>query len=280
MLFVINPIAGKRSKSRIISKLRTAGYKIVFAEYPGHAEKIAREAEEKTIVAVGGDGTVNEVARGIMGSDKTLGIIPCGSGDGLALHLGISRVYDRALKTVLNGKVHPMDAGTINGKPFFSVCGVGLDAVVSEKFAKSGTRGVANYIGQGLNTLKDFKPEKYKITVDESTWDCDAALITVGNSSQWGNGARIAPLADTSDGLLDVTVADMFKMSEVPSLAYLLMTGNLYKSRRVHCYKGKYIKISRQAEGPAHADGDWFDAGTDIEIRTIPGAIKVLVPNK
>lgn len=280
MLFVVNPISGKGSKSRIISRLRDGGYKIAFTEYPGHAEKIARDAEENTIVAVGGDGTVNEVARGIMGTDKTLGIIPCGSGDGLALHLGISRVYGKALDTVLNGKIHNMDTGTINGKPFFSVCGVGLDALVSERFAKSGKRGMINYISNGLKTLRNFVPEKYEITVDDKVWDCKAALVTVGNSSQWGNGARITPLAETGDGLLDVTVADGFGLLDVPSLAGLLMTGNLDKSKRVHCYKGEYIKIIRKHEGPAHADGDWFDAGTEIEIRIIPGSLKVLVPNK
>ena len=280
MLFVINPIAGRKNKSNIISRLEKSGYKIVFAEYPGHAEKIAREAAEKTIVAIGGDGTVNEVARGVMGTDKTLGIIPCGSGDGLALHLGISRVFSKALDTVLNGKIYQMDAGTINGKPFFSVCGVGFDAVVSEKFAKSGKRGLLNYISHGLNTLKDFVPEKYRISVDGNEWECDAALVTIGNSSQWGNGAKITPLADTSDGLLDITVADMFTPLEVLPLACLLMTGNLDKSHRVHCYNGKHIRITRQTAGPAHADGDCFDAGAEIDVRIIPSAINVIVPNK
>ena len=280
MLFVINPIAGKKRKTGIVSRLQKAGYKVAFAEHPGHAEIIAREAAEKVIVAVGGDGTVNEVARGILGTDKTLGIIPCGSGDGLALHLGISRIFDKALDTVLNGKVHSMDAGMINDRPFFSVCGVGFDAVVSERFAKSGHRGLASYIQQGLNAIKEYSPEKYNITVDGNTWECDAVLITVGNSSQWGNGAKIAPLADTNDGLLDVTVADMFSLPEVPSLACRLMIGNLDKSDRIHCYQGKDITIMRQTDGPAHADGDWFSAGTEIKIHIIPSAIKVLVPNR
>lgn len=280
MLFIVNPIAGKRKKTRIISILKKSGYKIAVAEYPGHAEILARQAAEKTVVAVGGDGTVNEVARGLWGTDKILGIIPCGSGDGLALHLGLSRNVDRALATVLNGKVNSMDVGTINGKPFFSVCGVGFDAVVSERFAKSGTRGLANYIKQGLNTIKEYAPEKYTITVDGRTWESDAALITVGNSSQWGNGAQIAPLADTSDGLLDVTVADMFRMVEIPSLAIRLMTGKLNKSDRIHCYQGKNIRIVRENQGPAHADGDWFEAGKELDINVHPSAIKVLVPNK
>lgn len=280
MLFVINPIAGNSKKTSIVSKLEKAGYKLVFAEYPGHAEEIARQAEEDIIVAVGGDGTVNEVARGILETEKTLGIIPCGSGDGLALHLGISRVFAKALDTVLNGTVHRMDVGKINGKPFFSVCGVGFDAVVSKRFAKSGTRGVANYIQQGLTAMKEYVPEKYSITVDGNSWECDAVLITVGNSSQWGNGAKIAPLADTSDGLLDVTVADKFTLPEVPALACRLMIGSLDKSERVHCYQGKNIMISRQSEGPAHADGDWFETGREVDINIIPSAIKVLVPNK
>jgi YegS/Rv2252/BmrU family lipid kinase len=280
MLFIVNPISGKSGKARICTRLESAGHKLVYTEYAGHAEILARQAEEHTVVAVGGDGTVNEVARGILGTDKTLGIIPCGSGDGLALHLGISRNFDKALDTVLNGVVHPLDAGMINGRLFLSVCGVGFDAMVSEKFAKSGRRGMISYIEQGLSLWREFQPEKYRITIDDDTWENDAALITVGNSSQWGNGAMITPLADSSDGILDVTVADMFTTLEMPALACLLMTGRLDKSNRIHCYRGKNIRISRKAGGPAHADGDWFEAGTEIEIHIIPGAFNVLVPSK
>lgn len=278
MLFVVNPISGKGNKSLITSKLESLGYKVVYTSYPGHAEEIAREAAEQTVVAVGGDGTVNEVARGILGTGKTLGIIPCGSGDGLALHLGISRNFNKALDAVINGKVHSIDAGMINGRPFFSVCGVGFDAVVSERYAKSGKRGIISYIEQGLHTWREFKPEKYTLTVDGTVHEIDAALITVGNSSQWGNGAMIAPLADISDGFLDVTVADMFTSLEMPALAYLLMTGRLNESGHVHCYRGKDIWINRKTSGPVHADGDWFEAGTDINIKIIPGALDVKVP--
>lgn len=280
MLFIVNPISGNGNKSNIISRLEAGGFNIVHTEYAGHAEELARQASERTIVAVGGDGTVNEVARGIIGSDKTLGIIPCGSGDGLALHLGISRKFDHALDTVLNGTSHSMDAGVINGRLFFSVCGVGFDALVSEKFAKSGKRGLLNYVEQGMSLWREFKPEKYTITVDDKTWENEAALITVGNSSQWGNGAKITPLADSCDGLLDVTVADMFTTLEMPALAYLLMTGHLERSSRIHCYRGKTIRISRSSGGPAHVDGDWFEAGTEIEIRIIPKALNVMVPSK
>ena len=278
MLFIVNPKSGWYRKNIIISHLKRKGYKVVMTEYGGHAEKLAREATEKVIVAVGGDGTVNEVARGIVGTDKTLGIIPCGSGDGLALHLGISRYYRIALKTIEQGKSISIDSATINGKPFFSVCGVGFDAVVSERFAASGKRGLVSYIEQGLKTWMEYAPEKYQIDIDGQKWENDAALITVGNSSQWGNNAKIAPLADIGDGLLDVTIVDMFGVEDIPALSYLLMTGRLNKNQKVHCYRGKKITVTRKVSGPAHADGDWFNADTSLDIEICPQSLKVIVP--
>ena len=278
MLFIVNPISGKGRKSRIVAHLQQKGYKVVYTEYAGHAEHLAHEAKEKVIVAVGGDGTVNEVARGILGTDKALGIIPCGSGDGLALHLGISRNYKTAIRAIERGNVKAIDSGTIDGRPFFSVCGTGFDAVVSERFAKSGRRGLLNYIKQGLKTWKEYTPEKYIMTIDGQKQVIDAALITVGNSSQWGNNARITPLADISDGVLDVTVVDMFSTIEMPALGYLLMTGKLDRNSNVHCYRGKHIRITRKVSGPAHADGDWFNAGTELDIKVLPGTLKVIIP--
>ena len=278
MLFIVNPISGKKRKERIISFLKSEGCKVVFTEYAGHAEVIAREAIEKVIVAVGGDGTVNEVARGILGTDKTLGIIPCGSGDGLALHLGISRRFKKSYRTIMQGNTTMIDTCQINGRPFFSVCGVGFDATVSERFALSGKRGLTNYIRQGLKTWSEYKPQKYRITLDGVEWENEAALITVGNANQWGNGAKITPLADISDGMLDITIVEMFKGIEIPSLGLLLMTGKIDASHRVHCYRGQHITISRPCSGPAHADGDWFTAGTDLAIQIVPRSLKVIIP--
>jgi YegS/Rv2252/BmrU family lipid kinase len=278
MLFIVNPISGHGRKKRIISRLTEAGYKVVCTEYAGHAEKLAREAVDSVVVAVGGDGTVNEVARGLVGTGKTLGIIPCGSGDGLARHLEISHNLSKALRTVTAGKVSPLDAGTIDGKLFFSVCGVGFDAVVSERFAKCGRRGLTSYISEGLKTWTVYAPEKYSIVIDGEKIEHEALFITIGNSNQWGNGAKITPLADSSDGILDITVVDGFKAVELPWLAGRLMTGSAHKSSRVHTYRGQNITITRHSDGPAHADGDWFSAGKAIEIKVIPHALNVLVP--
>lgn len=277
MIFIVNPISGKGRKERIVDFLKKEGCKVVFTEYAGHAEEIARHAEDDVIVAVGGDGTVNEVARGIIGTDKALGIIPCGSGDGLALHLGISRNYKKAYRTLRTGKKVRIDTGTLNGRVFLSVCGIGFDATVSENFAKSGKRGFFSYIEQGLNTWKGYKPEKYLIDIDGRQWENEAALITVGNSNQWGNNARITPHADISDGILDITVVDMFKTAEIPLLGLLLMTGKLDRNHNVRCYRGRHIVIKRPFAGPAHADGDWFIADDEIDIRILPQSLDIVI---
>ena len=278
MLFIVNPISGHGRKQRIISRLQKSGYEVVCTEYAGHGEILARETTAKVVVAVGGDGTVNEVARGLIGTDKVLGIIPCGSGDGLARHLGISHIFNRAMKTVMSGNSQPLDAAKINGRLFFSVCGVGFDAVVSEQFAKCGKRGLGSYIKEGLKTWRIYHPEKYRISIDDKTFEHEAMLVTVGNSNQWGNEAKITPLADSSDGILDITVVENFYSIEIPWLAGMLMTGIAHKSPHVHTYKGQNITITRQSEGPAHADGDWFKAGKELEINVIPHALNVLVP--
>jgi YegS/Rv2252/BmrU family lipid kinase len=278
MLFIVNPISGKGKKARIVSYLKEKGYKVVFTEYAGHGEELARQAEESTVVAVGGDGTVNEIARGLIGTDKKLGIIPCGSGDGLALHLGISRNFRKAIKTIEAEKTKPLDAATINGRYFFSVCGTGFDAIVSEQFAKSGKRGLSNYIAQAMKIWFSFKPQRYTIEIDGKTFDTEGAFITVGNSDQWGNHARITPLADISDGELDITIVEMFHTLEIPALAFKLMTGRAHKSRRTTCLRGQHVKITRAGEGPAHADGDWFNSTAELDIRIHPYMLKVIVP--
>ena len=278
ILFIVNPISGQGDKTRIVSRLSRRNCRVVYTEYAGHAEKLAREADEDIVVAVGGDGTVNEVARGLIGTEKTLGIIPRGSGDGLALHLGLSHDIIRNIRTIEAGKTRILDAATINGRYFFSVCGVGLDAIISERFAKSGRRGLASYIEQAIHSWKGHKVERYEIDLDGQKIEHNAVMVTVGNSDQWGHGARVTPLADSSDGILDITVVEDFKDVEIPMLAYRLMTGTVNMAPNIHCYKGKNIRITREAPGPAHADGDWFEADRTLEIVIQEHALKVIVP--
>ena len=277
-LFVINPIAGKGRKEKLLEVLRRGGHRAVLTEYAGQAELIARDAAGDVVVAVGGDGTVNEVARGLLGSDKILGILPCGSGDGLARCLGIGHKLSEAIRIIENGKTAPLDAGFVNGRAFFSVCGVGFDANVSKMFALSGKRGLSTYIAKSVELWRTFKPERFTINIDGMEWTQEAVAVIVGNSNQWGNGAKITPEADCGDGLLDITVLDMFHSIEIPHLVTLLMSGHSNLSRRSHCYRGRQIRISRSSEGPAHFDGDWFDGVKQLDVSLQPSALRVLVP--
>ncbi|MCQ2169175.1 MAG: YegS/Rv2252/BmrU family lipid kinase [Bacteroidales bacterium] len=279
VIFIVNPFSGKnKGEKRIAPFLREQGYDVVLTRYAGHAEEIARHTEAGVVVAVGGDGTVNEVARGLIGTGKTLGIIPCGSGDGLALHLGISRNFKKALDVVKKGNTNILDCAEIDGKVFVSVCGVGLDAIVSDRFSKSSKRGLWTYIKEAIGTWKNFTPGKYDICLDGKHLSKKAVLITAGNSSQWGNGAKVTPLARTDDGKLDLTIVNMFKTAEIPFLAWRLMTGTFHKSRRVECFQAENITITRDSNGPAHFDGDSFQSGREIRITLLQQKLKVLVP--
>lgn len=251
----------------------------VFTEYAGHAVQLAKEAEADIVVAVGGDGTQNEVARGLLGTGKVMGIMPCGSGDGIALHLGVSRNPRKAALNLMEGVPQTIDYGVVNGRPFFCTTGVGLDAIVSWKFAQAGTRGLKTYVLESAKTWFGFKPECYTVTVDGKVqFDGPATLITVGNAGQWGNNAWIAPLASVCDGQLDVTIVKPFHTWSFPSLLVRMVNKTAHKSRHALTLKGRHITIRREHEGPLHFDGDPRTEGREIEITMVPSALRVLVP--
>lgn len=245
----------------------------------GEATVFAKECDADTVIAVGGDGTVHEVAQGLLESTKALGIIPCGSGDGLALHLGISRNPKVAIRTLMKGRSELIDYGTINGQqPFFCTAGVGLDADVAWEFAHSDKRGLWSYISLAWKIWRHSAPQDYVVEIDRDKMLVKAVLITVGNANQWGNQARITSLASVQDGMLDVCIVAPFKTIEIPALAAELLSGQTHKSHRVHMVRGKDIVIRRQHDGPVHFDGDPYMMGTDIHITVNQAALKVLVP--
>ena len=281
-LFIINPLSGGKNK-RIIEALiraRCPENRIVFTEHPGHGEILARECPEGIVVAVGGDGTVSEVARGVIGTDKILGIIPQGSGDGLALHLGISRLPMVALEEVLFGHTEKVDYALVNGRPFFCTAGVGLDAEVAWKFASDKKRGLARYLRISWDLWKGYKPDTYEITVDGETQCLPAVIVTVGNANQWGNEAKITNRASICDGMLDVAVVEPFKSLEIPQLAAKLMAGRTHTSRRVTYFRGKEVVLRRSAPGAAHFDGDPLWLEEELRFQVVPAAINVIVPFK
>lgn len=251
--FVINPISGTQSKSSIVNQVGELIDKeqfeaeMVFTEYAGHATRIAAERAEKgyfAVVAVGGDGTINEIARSLVHTQTALGIIPCGSGNGLARHLQIPMEVKGALQVINGAKTTQIDYGKINEVPFFCTCGVGFDAFVSLKFSQAGKRGPLTYLEKMLQESLRYKPETYELEMDGISSHYQAFVIACGNASQYGNNAYIAPHASLSDGLLDVTILEPFNMIEAPSLAFQLFNRSIDQNSHDGFQPLKYFKFN------------------------------------
>ena len=285
--FIVNPISGILDKRQIVEgvnrKLDKDVYeaKFVRTEYAGHAVEIAaREAAEGAfaVVAVGGDGTINEIARSLVNTRTALGIIPCGSGNGLARHLQISLDPRRAIGILNEGNVETIDYGTINGTPFFCTCGVGFDAFVSLQFSKAGRRGPLTYLQKTLFDSLKYRPQTYELEMDGYTARYKAFLIACGNASQYGNNAYIAPQATVDDGLLDVTILEPFTALDVPQLAYQLFHKTIDQNSRIKTFRCQKLKIHRRRPGVVHYDGDPVMMGEDIEVDIVKHGLRVITP--
>ena len=289
VIFVVNPISGTNNKKYVINALpkiidsSVIDWKLVYTEFPGHAAQIAKSAAQDgvdVVVAIGGDGTVNEVARSLTHTQTALGIIPCGSGNGLARHLMIPLDPIKALRTLNECVIEDLDYGLINGIPFFCTCGVGFDAFVSSKFAAAGKRGLFTYLENTLREGLKYKPEKYEIEVDgldgEKT-HYDALLIACANASQYGNNVYIAPSASMNDGLMDVTIMEPFPIYEAPQVVLQLLNKTITSNSRIKTLKCKKLRIYRENPGVIHFDGDPVMAGKDILVELINNGLKVVV---
>jgi len=287
--FIVNPISGTNSKQAIVRLIpkylnRTEfESEILYTQYAGHAAELAKESASKGIdivVAVGGDGTVNEVARSLVHSETALGIIPCGSGNGLARHLYIPMNAVGALEILAQCNIERLDYGIINDHPFFCTCGVGFDAFVSEKFAQSGKRGLLTYIENTLREGVKYKPETYTVEIDGRTEKYKAFLIACGNASQYGNNVFITPGASMSDGLMDVTIMEPFPVIEAPQIAIQLFNKTIKNNSRIKTFQCKEIKIQRENEGVVHFDGDPIKCGKELEIKLVEHGIKMVTNSK
>ena len=282
----MNPISGTSNKKGIPDLIHSGidserfDYEIRLTEYAGHAAAIAAEARDNhidVVVAIGGDGTVNEVARSLVHSETALGIIPCGSGNGLARHLLLPLNVKKAIAVINKCEIHKLDYGVINGHDFFCTCGMGFDAFVSQKFAESGKRGPISYLENILREGLKYKPETYVVEDETGTKRYKAFLISCANASQYGNNAYIAPQASMSDGLLDVVVMEPFDVLDAPQVSIDMMNKTLDKNSKIKTFRCKQLHIHRNQEGVIHYDGDPVMTGKDIDIHLEEKGINIVV---
>lgn len=287
ILAIINPVSGTGSKDKIPRLIETVvnpdlnDVSIIMSEYQGHAYELTQQAVKDNfdiVVAIGGDGTVNEVGHALCNTDTALAIVPCGSGNGLARHLRLSMNASRSLQVLNNGVVGSFDYCTLNGKPFFCTCGMGFDAAVSYKFSNEGTRGFITYIKTTITEFFKYKPQEYVIDIDGQQMKEKAFVIACCNAAQYGNNAYIAPRATMQDGLIDVTVMHPFNLAHSPLIGARLFLKQLGRDHHVSIYRGKRISIEREGEDIIHMDGDPMMMPSKLVIENVNNGIKILVP--
>lgn len=283
--FIVNPHSGVDNKHQVLSYIpeyiddNKYIHEICFTEYAGHAEELARQAVESrmdVVVAVGGDGTVNEVGRALVHSTTALGIIPCGSGNGLARHLNIATDIKKSIDIINAFQVKEVDYGKINGHPFFCTCGVGFDAYISSRFAQSKKRGSKTYIENVLKNFHSYNSETYEIETENENFSCKAFLITCANASQYGNNAYIAPHASLCDGMMDVSIIEPFEIYDAVPLTIQLFTKHIDYNKHVKRLRCRKIHILRKEPGIIHIDGDAINADKELCIETIHNGLRVL----
>jgi len=284
-LFIVNPISGGKNKRGFVERVRNDldgelyDAEFVFTEYAGHAYQLAKEAVEERydlVVAVGGDGTINEIASALNGTETTLGIIPEGSGNGLALYLGIPINERAAVRRLNRFDQMTIDSGLINGRAFFNMAGIGFDASVSDRFANDTVRGPIGYLKAVLAEISTYKPRRYVLDIDGKVYEREAFMISVANSPQYGNNAYVAPNASATDGVLDVCIIHKFPMYTFPMMLFHLFNRTADHSEYVEIVPGRQIRIDRDRADPVHVDGEPIEMGEQLEITVNSHSLRIL----
>lgn len=253
-------------------------YTINYTDGAHHAKTIASENIGKVdiVIAVGGDGTVNEVASGIVGSDTVLGVLPYGSGNGLSRFLGVPMDPGEAIQNINNWHVEAIDAGQADGKWFFNMAGMGFDAHIAEVFSRDGKRGFFTYVKSSFKEVMNYKADKYQLDIDGKLYEREAFMLSIANSSQYGNNAHVSPNASVQDGLLDVCIIKPFPLWRFPELGVRMFTKTAAGSKYLEIIKGKNIIINRSHEGPMHLDGEPRISGATVEVKVVPASLRII----
>lgn len=288
ILFIVNPNAGKRISDQIIEAIRkevpqNVYYQIVIWKDKDHFEEITGllKTEGYTdAVAVGGDGTVNHVAKTILGTNIRLGIVPIGSGNGLARSLGLSMNIEKVVKQIVAGKSTVIDSGTVNNRPFFCTSGIGFDAHIGNLFATSAKRGLQSYVKITITELFKYRAKNYTLSMGDQIIKRKAFLITVANAGQYGNDFYIAPQASMQDGLFHVVILKPFNPFHLPLMMTKILSKKAHLSSRIETYTTNKLTIIRDDKDTIHFDGEPAFEEKEVTYENKKSSLNVLIGEK
>ena len=286
IVFIVNPVSGTGKRDNALNLIREKlsdryDYKIVTTKFPGEATEIVNAYHKQgytKVIAVGGDGTVNEVAKAVAGTALEMGILPTGSGNGLARHLHIPMNITKAIEVINNGNVINIDNGLINNHVFFCTSGVGFDALIGNRFAEASTRGLSTYAKVTIKEYFNYKEQQYTIAVNGQTLERSAFMVTFANASQYGNNAYIAPKADTSDGMMDIVIVRKFPLYIAPIFAIRMFTKLITGSKYVETIRAKEAILYRKEAGYLHYDGEPGSMGAELKVSIVHASVRMMVP--
>jgi diacylglycerol kinase (ATP) len=286
ILFILNPFAGTKGTASVqeeitrVCDLYSIRHHITPTTHKGHAIELASSASKKgydLVVAVGGDGTINEVAQGVINTDIPMGIIPRGSGNGLARHLGIPLTVAEGVTALIKGRQLKIDTFTINEKLSLNVSGIGFDGRIANLFAKETKRGLWGYLKLILNEYFSFHEFENEITIGETIITEPLFVIAIANSSQYGNNARIAPLASVCDQKLHITLLKkipLYRLDFIPEFFKGTLQNTIYSK----LLEGDTLQIKAIRPIPYHVDGEACGESDTFDIRIQQKSLLVRIP--
>jgi diacylglycerol kinase (ATP) len=288
LLFIVNPNAGKKISEKIISTIQkefpeNMYFQIVVWKDREHFEEITsllRTQGYTDAIAVGGDGTVNQVAKTILDTNISLGIIPVGSGNGLARSLGLSMNIEETIKQIVKGRTTRIDTGSVNEIPFCCTSGVGFDAHIGNLFATSIKRGLKSYVKITIRELLRYRAKNYTLKFNGKEIKRKAFLITVANAGQYGNDFYIAPQANLQDGLFHIVVLKPFNVVKVVGLMLRILSRKAYLSKSIETYSTNELIIEREGQDTIHFDGEPAMGNSVVKYEINPASLKVIVGEK
>lgn len=290
-LLIVNPKSGVDGHKDFVvgsavalSEKRGLRLDIEYTKGPGDARRLASEAARegrRCVVVAGGDGTIRDAADGVWGSDTVLGIVPLGSGNGLARSMSVSQMAEKAIEIAFGDNFATIDRGAANSMNFYSAFGVGFDAEVSYRFSLDKRRGRTTYIKHALREIFSYQPRRFRIEIGQSVIETEAMLVAVCNCPQYGNNAYIAPKADPADGILDITVIHSGNFFATMIAGIDLFSGTLDRNVLVENFRASAVKLCEEGAPPkiiTHLDGEPTEMSDRIDIECHPRGLKVAVP--